>query len=83
MAGIILVTAWPIRGNCVPQETGGKLTLTAPFSKKWTLGKNSNISGLIGSIFGCFLFDRGTQDFSLVNILLIDLSTFIDFIYRY
>ena len=33
MAGIVLLIAWPIRGDCVPQETGGKLTLTAPFKK--------------------------------------------------
>ena len=28
MAGIILLSAWPIRGDCYPHENGGKLTLT-------------------------------------------------------
>ena len=32
-AGIILLTAWPIRGNFVPHENGGKLTLTSLFDK--------------------------------------------------
>ena len=34
MAGIIVLTAWPIRGDCVPQETGGNLSLTALFAPK-------------------------------------------------
>ena len=31
MAGIIVLTSWPIRGDFVPQEYGGNLTLTALF----------------------------------------------------
>ena len=32
MAGIIVLTVWPIRGNFVPHENGGKLTLASLFS---------------------------------------------------
>ena len=45
---------------------------------KIDIGENSNISGLIGSISSQFLLDKGTEDYSLVNILLIDFSIFID-----
>ena len=31
MAGIIVLTVWPIRGNFVPHENGGKLTLISLF----------------------------------------------------
>ena len=31
MAGIIVLTAWPIRGIPFPHENGGKLSLTALF----------------------------------------------------
>ena len=31
MAGIIVLTVWPIRGNFVPHENGGKLTLASLF----------------------------------------------------
>ena len=33
MAGIIVLTAWPIRGIPFPHENGGKLSLTALFLK--------------------------------------------------
>ena len=33
MAGIIVLTAWPIRGIPFPHENGGKLSLTALFSR--------------------------------------------------
>ena len=46
--------------------------------KYQTQDANSNFSGLIGSIFSPFLFDKRTQDYRLINILLIDLSIFID-----
>ena len=45
---------------------------------KMDLGKSSNISGSIVSILSPSLFDKGTKDYSLVKILLMDLSIFID-----
>ena len=33
MAGIIVLTVWPIRGNFVPHENGGKLTLASLFKE--------------------------------------------------
>ena len=31
MTGIIVLTVWPIRGNFVPHENGGKVTLASLF----------------------------------------------------
>ena len=41
MAGIIVLTAWPIRGDCFPHENGGKLTLTYLFC--WFDGKRNSV----------------------------------------
>ena len=39
-----MLTAWPIRGDCVPQENGGNLSLTALFNHNVTKTLSFNTS---------------------------------------
>ena len=52
MAGIIVLTVWPIRGDFVPHENGGKLTLASLFWVQKDLGQNAAmlILGLTGEL---------------------------------
>ena len=59
MAGIIVLTAWPIRGDFVPHENGGKLTLTSLFRQIFSF----DVSEKSKSLMACFLLQKnGNQE---------------------
>ena len=82
MAGIIVLTYWPIRGDCVPQENGGNLSLTALFLGLFSdLLKNSGAGGRRAIMFSHIPVCRSEFLFMLFK-LKYAISLFLSLLYR-